>query len=976
MRKVAISVLIVLVLTLALCVSFAGATSVDVLEIKSDLYIGEYESGGLSGSANIVFGTVSESATVYGVVVTDKDGNKMAFAGRAKGVDGRFAVAIYDMPTGEYFTAQVYSGNYENLSEKVGFWANESNEVVVTYNWTGTTKADTVINAREGSVLTAPDVSKLTIPKNSVFGGWYNADGEKFDFSESVYDDQTLYLGWVSNGTYDNVVFDYDRDDTSSYVTNIGSSAPVDLSDGSSVTMELDVLSANVSGNYQISVHAMAWLPNGIQGTPYNNHFTSTGHLGFAGNSAYTSTSYAQYYGYYTSNGPASINSSNFEYSSHSGRPADLYKAGTTVRVVYTAPTATTTGSFVYYSKPSCAPESAFVETAYMKGITLTDVHNTNTVYLWLGFISTPSSTTQNMEFCNFRVYKGEQNLPIMLFNHYDTEIVLKDEYQTEMERAFDLTIPSTTDGAKTAFIMTQNPVDLSAGGSITMEMDVLYNTIYYQNIYYGPAIWNELGMENVYGAGFNDSFWYSNPVYANGKSDWRVDDVSNKDLPTFTSFVPQDVWANGNSVKMVYNAPTATTKGSILIYTKLIQEDDSCWRLAVSATNIQKDMVVDTSSVIFGFGILKTQINSSYTTIRLANVRAYTSMGDIPIVHQMHGTYVEDTSYIQEYNVSFDVNGATGSVDDVWVQKGQTLQDVDTSGMTAPEGNEFDCWLDENGERFDENTPITRHLKLTAKWQKDWSMAYNVSGDVITGLTSYGQTLTDLVIPSHIYGMEIKAIGYGAFMGSNIESINISYNVETIYDDAFRGIESLDVVTFESGSKLKVVGDSVFRDCSALSNISLPDSVQEVGELCFFGADQSGYDKLYSLNLKEKEYYSNKYVYELLGEDVMPIGAYVEPSVGYFADGVTLEQVMQDFVDSGCNNLINIGQLRYGTTSAHYLQMLEYLERMGGVMLMKGGYQAYADDYASYGGYHYVDEPGLASWVPGSHRRGEHALR
>lgn len=223
--------------------------------------------------------------------------------------------------------------------------------------------------------------------------------------------------------------------------------------------------------------------------------------------------------------------------------------------------------------------------------------------------------------------------------------------------------------------------------------------------------------------------------------------------------------------------------------------------------------------------------------------------------------------------------------------------------------------------------------------------MAFIMIDDKIVGLTEYGKTLKSIVIPSFV-----KEIG----------------------KSAFRGNTNLERVIFEEGAGLVRVGDSAFRDCVNLVDITLPDTVEEVGELVFYNTKQTTYDRLYQKNVKEKKYYAPKYTYEFMGEDVLPIGAYIEPSVGYFAEDVNIDWHIKEFVQSGCNVMICIGQTRYGTTKEHYHEIFKTLEKYGAMVMVKdelendkGDYDvAHKVGYASLAGWHVVDEPGTSAWV------------
>ena len=96
--------------------------------------------------------------------------------------------------------------------------------------------------------------------------------------------------------------------------------------------------------------------------------------------------------------------------------------------------------------------------------------------------------------------------------------------------------------------------------------------------------------------------------------------------------------------------------------------------------------------------------------------------------------------------------------------------------------------------------------------------------------------------------GSQLKTIGgdfyYGAFSGCPITSIEIPASVETIGEAAFRGCSSLATVTFEKGSQLKTIrggyyGSSyygAFSNCSALTSIEIPASVETIEAATFKG--------------------------------------------------------------------------------------------------------------------------------------------
>ena len=92
--------------------------------------------------------------------------------------------------------------------------------------------------------------------------------------------------------------------------------------------------------------------------------------------------------------------------------------------------------------------------------------------------------------------------------------------------------------------------------------------------------------------------------------------------------------------------------------------------------------------------------------------------------------------------------------------------------------------------------------------------------------------------------GSNLKTIGEAAFYGffgrCPITSIEIPASVETIEQEAFKGCSKLATVTFEKGSQLKSIGGGkslgAFMDCTALTSIEIPASVETIEATAFIG--------------------------------------------------------------------------------------------------------------------------------------------
>ena len=102
----------------------------------------------------------------------------------------------------------------------------------------------------------------------------------------------------------------------------------------------------------------------------------------------------------------------------------------------------------------------------------------------------------------------------------------------------------------------------------------------------------------------------------------------------------------------------------------------------------------------------------------------------------------------------------------------------------------------------------------------------------IITGLTNFGRTLIEIVIPELIENMEVTVIGASAFEDSIIESVVIPATIVEVGRNAFRGSSSLREVTFQRGgsgsSDITILDEGVFEGCIVLESIIVPEGSEE----------------------------------------------------------------------------------------------------------------------------------------------------
>ena len=103
-----------------------------------------------------------------------------------------------------------------------------------------------------------------------------------------------------------------------------------------------------------------------------------------------------------------------------------------------------------------------------------------------------------------------------------------------------------------------------------------------------------------------------------------------------------------------------------------------------------------------------------------------------------------------------------------------------------------------------------------------------------------YGSSFKDnKAIQTVTIGESVKVVGSNAFEGcSGLQTVLIAKNVDRIYANAFKNCTALKSVTFQKGSALKRIDESVFNNCTSLNNFTIPGTVETIGGAAFWNCD------------------------------------------------------------------------------------------------------------------------------------------
>lgn len=112
---------------------------------------------------------------------------------------------------------------------------------------------------------------------------------------------------------------------------------------------------------------------------------------------------------------------------------------------------------------------------------------------------------------------------------------------------------------------------------------------------------------------------------------------------------------------------------------------------------------------------------------------------------------------------------------------------------------------------------------------------SYRILDNGTVEILKYTGNSVSVDVPETINGNIVTSIGYGAFAeNSNLEEVTIPSKVSDLQYGAFQSCKNLKSVKFEQDSELQTIGSSTFYSCEKLTDIVIPDGVEEIGKAGF----------------------------------------------------------------------------------------------------------------------------------------------
>lgn len=266
----------------------------------------------------------------------------------------------------------------------------------------------------------------------------------------------------------------------------------------------------------------------------------------------------------------------------------NIFKAGKSIRVVYTSYTETEGASIKIYMKDIALPEQFYTLASQVTNIPAQYCPDESAVWLaW--YVGGNPVQNYTGSFTNWKMY-GSDGADYSRINVGPNMIMDKVVEGVEEGLTAEYSLSYTGEGKNvSAWFGSNNGVDLQDGDSLTMTFDIMESSYPYGNYNVGFVL-NGVGSDgnnNPYSADSeHGSYFFGNPAYGADNMILKVAGAGAVGAKVEGDFNPQAIMKAGNTVKVIYtyHKDGASTFD---VYTRYKLDPEGYWNLVAKATDI-----------------------------------------------------------------------------------------------------------------------------------------------------------------------------------------------------------------------------------------------------------------------------------------------------------------------------------------------------------------------------------------------------
>ena len=240
------------------------------------------------------------------------------------------------------------------------------------------------------------------------------------------------------------------------------------------------------------------------------------------------------------------------------------------------------------------------------------------------------------------------------------------------------------------------------------------------------------------------------------------------------------------------------------------------------------------TDSTSQGFSSTSSNTSGTTSTVTYSKIETETKTTEYSVDGKIEGKYrciLAGTAHVFAV-VGYDYNTKSYFTYTFSVMDDKTEEFLD---YTPKGGNYTDC----ENSCLPFEVPIDVFEYVSNRTAKTTGVLYRTnSQDGTAAIVGYSGTDEDVVIPSYVsdgkQAYKVTSITSTAFAGKPVRAVVLGEFIQSIPDRAFKNCSSLEAVI----GSFTEIGDEAFAGCTNLTNMNIPSNVVKVGEDAFMGVE------------------------------------------------------------------------------------------------------------------------------------------